>query len=469
MISELKKLIEKLKGKSVNTKFEKSSIIRQPNAFKSQRPSILGKPTTFSNTLERNDFSKSKSVTQNNVSSDFSKPVTTQTLPQNKKSILKNTNVLAPGMYKLHTQITQTRTSQLPQDSRKTNKRVSFSIGVIPITSVSRPQLKSNPMGDRVKFSKNKTSVTACNDSLKAKTLNVNFMCATCGKGVLNEKHDMCVLKSVNDVNSRTKMPIDVLTLPPNKKSILKNTNLLALGMYKLHTDHTQTRTSQLPQDSKKTNKRVSCYTGVIPTTSVSRPQLKSNPQGDRVMHNNSQGKKQEVEDHHRTVIRTSWTNRNPGRRFYNCPILSNENSQVGNCVVKPIRIIPGPAGIVQTAKLRKLVDIRECGEESVMSTQEYIRKVIEDVGIVTGCFGDVKKFIKNRKLKQIVVVIKSCTSNALGDLTVTLKYLSGTISGTIHYKVLTEERKDHSLAPPAALNCVGTPSPISLPSPFLV
>nr|GFA30776.1 integrase, catalytic region, zinc finger, CCHC-type, peptidase aspartic, catalytic [Tanacetum cinerariifolium] len=40
----------------------------------------------------------------------------------------------------------------------------------------------------------------------------------------------------------------------------------------------------------------------VIPTTSVSRLQLKSNPQGDRVMHNNSQGKKQPVEDHHRNV-----------------------------------------------------------------------------------------------------------------------------------------------------------------------
>ncbi|GJY70925.1 retrovirus-related pol polyprotein from transposon TNT 1-94 [Tanacetum coccineum] len=40
-ISELKKLIEKMKGKSVETKFEKSSVIRQPNAFKSQRQSIL--------------------------------------------------------------------------------------------------------------------------------------------------------------------------------------------------------------------------------------------------------------------------------------------------------------------------------------------------------------------------------------------------------------------------------------------
>nr|GFA33791.1 hypothetical protein [Tanacetum cinerariifolium] len=40
----------------------------------------------------------------------------------------------------------------------------------------------------------------------------------------------------------------------------------------------------------------------VILTTSVSRPQLKSNPMGDRVIRNNSQGKKQEVEDQTRNV-----------------------------------------------------------------------------------------------------------------------------------------------------------------------
>nr|GEX50010.1 retrovirus-related Pol polyprotein from transposon TNT 1-94 [Tanacetum cinerariifolium] len=48
-----------------------------------------------------------------------------------------------------------------------------------------------------VKLSKNKTSVTACNDSLNAKILNVNFVSATCDKCVLNDKHDMCVLNSV--------------------------------------------------------------------------------------------------------------------------------------------------------------------------------------------------------------------------------------------------------------------------------
>nr|GEW23596.1 integrase, catalytic region, zinc finger, CCHC-type, peptidase aspartic, catalytic [Tanacetum cinerariifolium] len=224
-ISKLKKLIEKLKGKSVDTKFEKSSVIRQPNALKSQRPSILRKLTIFSDSLERKDCSKSKSVTKNNVSNDY----TAEILPSNKKSILKNTNVLAPGMYKLHKEPVQTRTRQLPNDFRKTNKRVSFSTGIIPTTSVSRPQLKSNQIDDRVmlnnsqgkkqevedhcrnvKFSKNKMSVTACNDSLNVKTSNVNFVCATCGKCVLNVKHDMCVLHSLNIVNSRTKMPIVV-------------------------------------------------------------------------------------------------------------------------------------------------------------------------------------------------------------------------------------------------------------------
>nr|GEU92711.1 hypothetical protein [Tanacetum cinerariifolium] len=61
-----------------------------------------------------------------------------------------------------------------------------------------------------VKFSKNKTSVTACNDILNAKTSNVNFVFVTCGKYVLNDKHDMCVLHSRNGMNSRTKMPMAV-------------------------------------------------------------------------------------------------------------------------------------------------------------------------------------------------------------------------------------------------------------------
>nr|GFB13761.1 putative ribonuclease H-like domain-containing protein [Tanacetum cinerariifolium] len=45
---------------------------------------------------------------------------------------------------------------------------------------------------------------------LNAKTSNVNFVCVTCGKCVLNGNHDKCVLHSHNGVNSRTKMPMAV-------------------------------------------------------------------------------------------------------------------------------------------------------------------------------------------------------------------------------------------------------------------
>ncbi|GKA24186.1 hypothetical protein Tco_0710219 [Tanacetum coccineum] len=108
--------------------------------------------------------------------------------------------------------------------------------------------------------------------------------------------------------------------------------------------------------------------------------------------------------------------------------LFSSQNHQVDNCVEKPIGIIPGPAGIVQTTKIRKIVDTREGREESLIN------------------------FFKNGKLEKVVAIIKSCTPNALDDLTVTLKDLSGTISGTIHYKVHTEERFAKAIAVGASL-----------------
>nr|GEW01334.1 hypothetical protein [Tanacetum cinerariifolium] len=122
--------------------------------------------------------------------------------------------------------------------------------------------------------------------------------------------------------------------------------------------------------------------------------------------------------------------------------VFASQNHQVKNYVVKPIRILPGPNGIVQMAKLRKITDTQEGEEESVIVV-EYVNV---DGGVLTGCFGDVKKFLKNGKLKEVIAIIKSCTLNALGDLTITLKDLSGRISSTIHYKVLMEESDEESL-----------------------
>ncbi|GJS71073.1 hypothetical protein Tco_0703914 [Tanacetum coccineum] len=51
-ISELKKLIEKSKGKSMETQFDKPSVVRQPNSQQIPKPSVLGKLTPFSNSPE---------------------------------------------------------------------------------------------------------------------------------------------------------------------------------------------------------------------------------------------------------------------------------------------------------------------------------------------------------------------------------------------------------------------------------
>ncbi|GJW65736.1 transposase, MuDR, MULE transposase domain protein [Tanacetum coccineum] len=114
-----------------------------------------------------------------------------------------------------------------------------------------------------------------------------------------------------------------------------------------------------------------------------------------------------------------------------------------------PVRIIPGPAGLVQRAKqLKENVFILD-PDGALMSTQEYMQKVVEDVGEdsdfnsgrglapLTMCLGDINNFLEKGKLKQVVVIVKSCSPNCLGDLNVTMKDLSGTVRGTVHHKLL--------------------------------
>nr|GEV23349.1 hypothetical protein [Tanacetum cinerariifolium] len=85
-------------------------------------------------------------------------------------------------------------------------------------TNVSRPQHRSNQMIDnvmpnnsQVKLKKtqvedhprtpsifnNIKSVTACNDSLNSRTSNVNAVCATCGKCLVDSDHFACILQLI--------------------------------------------------------------------------------------------------------------------------------------------------------------------------------------------------------------------------------------------------------------------------------
>nr|GEV58137.1 hypothetical protein [Tanacetum cinerariifolium] len=98
-----------------------------------------------------------------------------------------------------------------------------------------------------------------------------------------------------------------------------------------------------------------------------------------------------------------------------------------------PVRIIPGPAGLVQQARLLKekvfILDL----DGDLMSTQQYMGKVVEDVGDDD----DFKSAAWVNATNYVNTFMKSCSPNILGNLNVTMKDLSGTIPGTIHHKVI--------------------------------
>nr|GEY48208.1 hypothetical protein [Tanacetum cinerariifolium] len=113
-------------------------------------------------------------------------------------------------------------------------------------------------------------------------------------------------------------------------------------------------------------------------------------------------------------------------------------------------------------------------GDGALMSTQKYVQKVIEDVGedddfksgawvsatnsanayggTVTGCLRDIENNLKKWKLEQVVAIVKSCSPNVLGDLTVIMKDLSGTIPGTVHYKIIGEGGYENDITVRAAM-----------------
>nr|GEY06853.1 hypothetical protein [Tanacetum cinerariifolium] len=201
-ISELKKLIKNGRGKSVETKFDKPFVVRQPNAQRIPKPSVLGKPVPFLNSLDRIYFQKTVSFPKANVSECLSKPVTAHTLPQTAKKVV------------------------LPNNSQVKLKKTQVEV---------HPRIPS--VYNRM------TSVTACKDSLNSRTLNDNAVCATCNKCLVDSNHFACVTKMLNDVHARTKKPT-VLPISNRKPKSQANKSVATPNKKKVASKST----SQKPQ-----------------------------------------------------------------------------------------------------------------------------------------------------------------------------------------------------------------------------
>ncbi|GKB28240.1 hypothetical protein Tco_0867641 [Tanacetum coccineum] len=190
-ISELKKRLEKAeKGKSVNTKFDKT------NGFQSL---LCVTP------LNKQAFKKKSDVPKIEETNVVSKPVTLQTSPTKQTRANQNTNVIRPGMYRVVT----TQESQ----TSKTKSALS-STGMNATSRVKRPMsrdshvahsvldnskkekknvavyVRKNKQEDVIPNKENVIDVDVANAS-KAKTL----LCVSCMKNVLIPCHDKCVAK----------------------------------------------------------------------------------------------------------------------------------------------------------------------------------------------------------------------------------------------------------------------------------
>ncbi|GJT39883.1 hypothetical protein Tco_0939748 [Tanacetum coccineum] len=200
-IYELKKRLEKVeKGKSVNTKFDKT------NGFQSL---LCVTP------LNKHVFKKKPDVPKTEETNVVSKPVTLQTSPTKQTRANQNTNVIRPGMYRVVT----TQESQ----TSKTKSALS-STGMNATSRVRRPMsrdshvahsvldnsknakrnvavyVRKNKQEDVIPNKENVIEVDVANAS-KAKTL----LCVSCMKNVLIPCHDKCVAKHKLNVCSNTR------------------------------------------------------------------------------------------------------------------------------------------------------------------------------------------------------------------------------------------------------------------------
>ncbi|GJY20984.1 hypothetical protein Tco_0393550 [Tanacetum coccineum] len=95
---------------------------------------------------------------------------------------------------------------------------------------------------------------------------------------LLSSEEKFLKTKSVtkNNMSEGLSKPVTTQILSQTASQVVRNTNVIKLGMYQIDTRTTQTRAPQLPQTSRNTNLHVSTFTGVIHSTSVSRPHLRS-------------------------------------------------------------------------------------------------------------------------------------------------------------------------------------------------
>ncbi|GJU80054.1 hypothetical protein Tco_1282419 [Tanacetum coccineum] len=148
-IATLKNELRKLTGNSMNTKFAKSSILGKPVLQPHRNQSVVRQPTAFKS--ERPRISMPRFASQVDVNNNLSKPITTHYLPKGKESACaKPHHMIAPSSSRyssndmVHNHYLEEAKKKTQESSRNSRPSVMPSAKSQSIANASKPKPRSN-------------------------------------------------------------------------------------------------------------------------------------------------------------------------------------------------------------------------------------------------------------------------------------------------------------------------------------
>ncbi|GJU10666.1 hypothetical protein Tco_1133062 [Tanacetum coccineum] len=215
-----------LKGNSVDTKFAKTSVLGKSVLQSLRNQSIVRQPNAFKS--ERTQMSKQQFASQVDVNNNLSRPVTQHYLPKRREFIfakpdhmiasresrngsknmprfssnnMVHNNYLDEAKKKTQERDRNSKTSVMPSarfqsttdDSKPKPRSTNHSTRSLPVSKSSCVTITVVPIADH---SKNSNSFS---DSK-------HFVFSTCHKCVFNANHDACITKFLKEVNSHAKI-----------------------------------------------------------------------------------------------------------------------------------------------------------------------------------------------------------------------------------------------------------------------
>ncbi|GKA73539.1 hypothetical protein Tco_0779841 [Tanacetum coccineum] len=227
-IAALKNDLWKLKGNSVDTKFDKTSVLGKPVLPSIRNQSVVRQPNAFKS--ERTQMLKQRFASQVDVNKNLSKPVTQHYLPKKTESAFaKPDHMIASSSSRnssknmprfssndmVHNHYLDVAKKKIQERDRNSTTSVTTSARIQTTADDSKPKPRSNNQTSRSlpvsKSSRVTITVVPKADHSKSSSSfldSKNFVCSTCHKCVFNANHDACNNKNPEGSKPRAKISI---------------------------------------------------------------------------------------------------------------------------------------------------------------------------------------------------------------------------------------------------------------------